>query len=429
MIAQLLKYGVTIDKETEQRLKFLEIQIPLDQQQELVDEIFQDQQQNLKNTQYQVQLGPSVELDYQETVTPKNLLEEYLSTQQEQLQNILKSNIQSVKELNAFLNDRDIDNDLIEQIRQNQQPECQVYMNKQVINAFTENVQNQIFQLNDNKEINYSTNPNSGKMERDDFKQFVIQQKQLILYNNQVTALQKKYQNTRRLLFDKIEDQNDLSNALVQKQQQNIDNELKLVEKVTQLKRMAKIEKDLHEEVMNLEKKDIQEQSISLDDVKQYNQEKLQKIIEQSLKAIYEQFIEIKNIKVSNNDLIFDQIISMLDQLVQEIMKIKKVHEQNTLQLLDYYQSYPNTKQVINQNCLDLITQCKQDFINYQKCQYLFQGLNEGQEIDKFLINQQKLKEKYESNRLMVDQYNQTQQQLDRKLEDITIYLDQLKQI
>ena len=31
---------------------------------------------------------------------------------------------------------------------------------------------------------------------------------------------------------------------------------------------MAKIEKDLHEEVMNLEKKDIQEQSISLDDVK-----------------------------------------------------------------------------------------------------------------------------------------------------------------
>ena len=31
---------------------------------------------------------------------------------------------------------------------------------------------------------------------------------------------------------------------------------------------MAKIEKDLHEEVMTLEKKDIQEQSISLDDVK-----------------------------------------------------------------------------------------------------------------------------------------------------------------
>lgn len=49
----------------------------------------------------------------------------------------------------------------------------------------------------------------------------------------------------RKIIFEKIEEQNNLSEAVAKKIEMNIDNELKLLEKTTELKLIAKIESDL----------------------------------------------------------------------------------------------------------------------------------------------------------------------------------------
>lgn len=49
----------------------------------------------------------------------------------------------------------------------------------------------------------------------------------------------------RKIIFEKIEEQNNLSEAVSKKMEMNIDNELKLLEKTTELKLIAKIESDL----------------------------------------------------------------------------------------------------------------------------------------------------------------------------------------
>jgi hypothetical protein len=49
----------------------------------------------------------------------------------------------------------------------------------------------------------------------------------------------------RKIIFEKIEEQNNLSEAVAKKMEMNIDNELKLLEKTTELKLIAKIESDL----------------------------------------------------------------------------------------------------------------------------------------------------------------------------------------
>ena len=49
----------------------------------------------------------------------------------------------------------------------------------------------------------------------------------------------------RRIIFEKIDEQNNLSEAVAKKMEMNIDNELKLLEKTTELKLIAKIESDI----------------------------------------------------------------------------------------------------------------------------------------------------------------------------------------
>lgn len=49
----------------------------------------------------------------------------------------------------------------------------------------------------------------------------------------------------RRIVFENIEEKNEIPELVAQKMEMNIDNELKLLEKTTELKMIVKIESDL----------------------------------------------------------------------------------------------------------------------------------------------------------------------------------------
>lgn len=89
---------------------------------------------------------------------------------------------------------------------------------------------------------------------KEQFTQTVRDQKQLATYHHQVQSLHLKVTQEKKRLFDAIAEQNEDSEAYLSRIMVNLENELKLIEKSTELKLLSKIEQDLTTEFIALQK-------------------------------------------------------------------------------------------------------------------------------------------------------------------------------
>ncbi|CAD8121617.1 unnamed protein product [Paramecium sonneborni] len=390
-------------------LKILEISIPLDQQIELVNQIFHDQQAKpLTNQKYSIQIGNQHDLNIIEEHYNKPLLCEYLESQFMTLMELINEISKSISEISQKIDQK------------------QSATNKLQVYKFQEEAQAQILSLN--QPIDNSSVPQINK---DTFKnemiQFIKDQKNNLVYQQQVSQLEQKVIQTRRMIFEKIEEQNNLSEQVVQKMEMNIDNELKLLEKTIELKFVAKVESDLHQEVLQMEKSNAK--TTFNKDVPQYQDyDQIDKQVSQLFNHICKTFQEIKEQKVKNNDLIFDQILNNIEAQSKTLNKVCQQHESNTYHFADYINNYSNSQQQIKKDQIEKIKEQKRD---YEFCQsFLVQQSNdEGAEIDQFLKQAQSYNQVLKVTEQMANDYNIQVEQQKQNLEQIKQYLLRLQKL
>ncbi|CAD8105723.1 unnamed protein product [Paramecium primaurelia] len=390
-------------------LKILEIQIPKDQQIELVKQIFDDQQTKpIQNQKYQIQIGNQYELNLIEEHFNKPLLCEYLESQYMTLIELINEISKSISEITLKIDQKQSAN------------------NKQQVYKFQEEAQTQILSLNQPLD-NQSLTQNNKDIYKIEMKQFIKDQKNNIIYQQQVSQLEQKVKQTRKIIFDKIEEQNNLSDQVVQKMEMNIDNELKLLEKTIELKFVAKIESDLQQEILSMEKSNA---NIAFNkDVPQFQDyDQIDKQVNQLFNQICQTFQEIKEQKIKNNDLIYDQILNNIESQSKNLNKICQQHESNTYQLLDYINNQPDSQQQIRNHQIDKI---KQQKIDYEFCQsFLVQQQNdEGAEIDEYLKQAQNYNQVLKITEQMAYDYNLQIEGQKQQLELIKQYLLRLQKL
>ncbi|CAD8196034.1 unnamed protein product [Paramecium pentaurelia] len=390
-------------------LKILEIQIPKDQQIELVKQIFDDQQTKpIQNQKYQIQIGNQYELNLIEEHFNKPLLCEYLESQYMTLIELINEISKSISEITLKIDQKQSAN------------------NKQQVYKFQEEAQTQILSLNQPLD-NSSLTQNNKDIYKIEMKQFIKDQKNNIIYQQQVSQLEQKVKQTRKIIFDKIEEQNNLSDQVVQKMEMNIDNELKLLEKTIELKFVAKIESDLQQEILSMEKSNA---NIAFNkDVPQFQDyDQIDKQVNQLFNQICQTFQEIKEQKIKNNDLIYDQILNNIESQSKNLNKVCQQHESNTYQLLDYINNQPDSQQQIRNHQIDKI---KEQKIDYEFCQsFLVQQQNdEGAEIDEYLKQAQNYNQVLKITEQMANDYNVQIEGQKQQLELIKQYLLRLQKL
>ncbi|CAK63926.1 unnamed protein product (macronuclear) [Paramecium tetraurelia] len=390
-------------------LKILEIQIPQDQQIELVKQIFEDQKAKpVQNQKYQVQIGNQYDLNLIEEHFNKPLLCEYLESQYTALIELISDISKSISEISLRIDQK------------------QSASNKQQVYKFQEEAQTQILSLN--QPLDHSSLTSNNKdIYKNEMVQFIKDQKNNIVYQQQVSQLELKVKQTRKIIFEKIEEQNNLSDQVVQKMEMNIDNELKLLEKTIELKFVAKVESDLQQEVLKMEKSNA---NITFNkDAPQFqDSDQIDKQVNQLFNQICQTFQDIKEQKVKNNDLIYDQILNNIESQSKNLNKVCQQHESNTYQLQDYINNYSDSQQQIRHHQIEKIKEQKRD---YEFCQSFLveQQSDEGAEIDEFLKQAQNYNSVLKVTEQMANDYNVQIEGQKQQLELIKQYLLRLQKL
>ncbi|CAD8196646.1 unnamed protein product [Paramecium octaurelia] len=412
MLQTLSKY-VDIEDESIRNmikeLKILEIQIPQDQQIELVKQIFEDQKAKpVQNQKYQIQIGNQYDLNLIEEHFNKPLLCEYLESQYTALIELISEISKSISEISLRIDQK------------------QSASNKQQVYKFQEEAQTQILSLN--QPLDHSSLTSNNKdIYKNEMVQFIKEQKNNIVYQQQVSQLEQKVKQTRKIIFEKIEEQNNLSDQVVQKMEMNIDNELKLLEKTIELKFVAKVESDLQQEVLKMEKSNA---NITFNkDAPQFqDSDQIDKQVNQLFNQICQTFQDIKEQKVKNNDLIYDQILNNIESQSKSLNKVCQQHESNTYQLQDYINNYSDSQQQIRHHQIEKIKEQKRD---YEFCQSFLveQQSDEGAEIDEFLKQAQNYNSVLKVTEQMANDYNLSIEGQKQQLELIKQYLLRLQKL